>query len=116
MVKITPPIVLVHESVYKSELTKNRLDRMMQNIETDDFRIVNDFQLNEAIKQNGWLNYGAKRTGEIKRTSDPAIIFNTFRFAENEEFRKISEKYPYLRFYNFLGDGHWTFRNKSNYP
>ncbi len=116
MVKIKPPIVLVHESVYESELTKNRLDRMMQNIETDDFRTVNDFQLNEAIKQNGWLNYGAKRTGEIRRTSDPAIIFNTFRFAEDEEFRKISEKYPYLRFYNFLGDGHWTFRNKSNYP
>ena len=116
MVTIKPPIVLVHESVYKSELTKNRLNRMMENIHTKDFRVVNDAQLNEAIKLNGWLNYGGKRTGEIKRTSDPAIIFNTFRFASNEEFNRISEKYPYLRFYNFLGDGHWTFRNKQNYP
>ncbi len=45
MVRVNPPIVLVHESVYRSELTKNRLDKMMENIDTDNYRIVSDAEL-----------------------------------------------------------------------
>ena len=116
MVKMKPPMVLVHDSVYKSDLAKSRLDRMMENIETDDFRIVDDEGLNEAVRTSGWLSHGGKRTGEIKRNSDPSIIFNTFRFTSNEEFRDLSRQYPSLVGYNFLGDGHWTFRNKGSYP
>ncbi|MGB9596429.1 MAG: spore photoproduct lyase family protein, partial [Candidatus Poribacteria bacterium] len=47
---------------------------------------------------------------------DPFIVFNTFRFASANEFRELARKYPSLAGYNFLGDGHWTFRNKANYP
>ncbi|MGB9596428.1 MAG: hypothetical protein ACPL7B_09125, partial [Candidatus Poribacteria bacterium] len=69
MKKMKPQMVLVHNSVYKSDLTKKRLDKMMENIETDNFRIVDDAGLNEIAKTSGWLSYGGKRTGEIKRNS-----------------------------------------------
>jgi hypothetical protein len=116
MIKMKPPMVLVHDSIYKSDLTKNRLEKMMKSIETDDFRVVDDAGLDEAIKLSGWLSHGGKRTGELKRKSDPAIVFNTFRFASNEEFANLARQYPSMAGYHFLGDGHWTFRNKSAYP
>ena len=115
MLKMNPPMVIVHEKVYESELTRNRLDRMMANIETNNVQIVDDSRFNEIIKTSGLLSHGAKRTGEIKRKLDPTIIFNTFRFASNEENRNLAQKYPALSWYNFLGDGHWTFRNKAAY-
>ena len=92
MIKMKPPMVLVHDSIYKSDLTKTRLEMMMKSIETNDFRVVDDAGLDEAIKLSGWLSHGGKRTGELKRKSDPAIVFNTFRFASNEEFSKRGRK------------------------
>jgi spore photoproduct lyase len=111
MVKMKPPKVYVHKRVYESELSKNRLDRMMESIETDDLQLVDDVSLEEAVKVNGWLQLAGKRTGEIKRKSDPIIVFNTFRFLPNEQFKGLAQKYPALSGYNFLGNGHWTFRD-----
>ncbi|MBC8228981.1 hypothetical protein H8E77_05460 [bacterium] len=113
MVKMKPPKVYVHERVYESELSKNRLDRMMKNIETDDLQLVDDTSLEEAIKTNGWRELAGKRTGEIKRKFDPTIIFNTFRFLPAKEFESLARKYPALSGYNFLGNGHWTFRDAT---
>ena len=80
MVKMKPPKVYIHEMVYESEFTKKRLDKMMENIETDDLQIVDDASFEEIVKTNNWSKLASKRTGEIKRESDPTIIFNNFRF------------------------------------
>jgi len=116
MINMNPPSVIVHELVYESDLTRNRLNKMIANIKTSDVQIVDDARFDEIVRTDGWLDHAAKRTGEIKRKLDPVIIFNTFRFASGEEFRSLAQKYPALSWYNFLGDGHWSFRNKSAYP
>jgi len=115
MVKMKPPKVYVHNSVYESELSKKRFDRMMENIETDDLQVVDDAALAEAVKSNNWLNLASKRTGEIKRKADPTIIFNNFRFLSGEDFRALAQKYPALSAYHFLGSGHWSFRNAEGF-
>ncbi|MBC8460720.1 MAG: hypothetical protein H8D67_22265 [Deltaproteobacteria bacterium] len=115
MVKMKPPKVYVHKRVYESELSSKRLDRMMENIETGDLQLVDDASLEEAVKANRWVQLAGKRTGEIKRKFDPTIIFNTFRFLPQEELKGLAQKYPALSGYNFLGDGHWTFRDATRY-
>jgi len=114
MVEMKPPKVYVHQRVHESELAKRRLDRMMENIETDDLQLVDDVSLEEAIKADRWRENAGKRTGEINRKSDPTIIFNTFRFLPGEEFRMLAQKYPVLSSHNLLGNGYWTFRNANN--
>jgi len=115
MLKMKPPVVLIHQNVYENKFSRIRLDRMMQNIQCNDINIVDDASLDEAVKSQGWLRYGAMRTGELKIGSDPAIIFSNFRFLPADEFSDLARKYPALSGYNFLGNGHWTFRNKSEY-
>jgi spore photoproduct lyase len=110
-----PPKVYIHERVYNSELSRNRLERMMDSIETDCVQVVDDAVLSETVKMNGWLEYGAKRTGEIGRKSDPAIIFNNFQFLPTQDFVELKRKYPALSGYNLLGDGAWTYRNAENF-
>lgn len=115
MVKMNPPKVYVHKSVYENDLSRKRLDRMMEKVETDDLRLVDDASLEEAVKANNWLNMASKRTGEIGRESDPILIFNTFRFLSREEFGKLAHQYPALAVYHFLGDGHYTFRDATTF-
>ena len=113
MFKLNPPKVYVHKSVYENEFSRKRFDRMMENIETDDLRLVDDAALEEAVTANNWLNMASKRTGEIGRESDPILIFNTFRFLSREDFGKLAHHYPALAVYHFLGDGHYTFRDAT---
>ena len=115
MFKLNPPKVYAHKSVYNSDLSRKRLDRMMESIETNDLRLVDDATLEEAVKANNWLNMARKCTGEIGRTSDPTLIFNTFRFLSREDFRDLARKYPALAVYHFLGDGHYTFRDATTF-
>jgi len=116
MLKMKPPKVYIHKRVYESNLAQKRLDRMMENIETGDVQLVDDASLEEAVKANKWRERAGKRTGEIKRKFDPIIVFNTFRFLSEEEFRGLAEKYPVLSGYNFLGNGHKGFRDATRYP
>lgn len=111
MVKMKPPEVYVHKSVYGNELARKRLDRMMESIETDEIHLVDDASLEEAVKANKWLEMASKRTGEIKRESAPIIVFNTFRFLSEEGFRALANRHMALSAYHFLGNGHWTYRN-----
>lgn len=115
MIKMKPPKVYIHESVYRNELSKKRLDRMIGSMEVNDVQVVDDEKLVRAIKDNSWLEMGAKRTGEIHRKDDPIMVFNTFRFLPSEELRKLAGKYPSLSAYHFLGDGPWTFRDGGSY-
>ena len=90
MVKMTPPRVYIHKSVKDSEFASKRLNRMMEGMETDEIHLVDDAALEEAIKENGWREMAPKRTGEIKRDSDPIIIFNTFRFLSDDGFKALA--------------------------
>ena len=111
-----PPKVYIHKRVYESKLARKRLDRMMENIETGDVQLVDDASLEEAVKTNKWREQAGKRTGDINRKFDPIIVFNTFRFLPEEEFKGLAEKYPALSGYNILGNGHWGFRDATRYP
>jgi len=115
MVKMKPPKVYVHKGVYDSKLTRKRFDRMMENIETDEVLLVDDDSLEEAVKEIKWSERAGKRTGAIKRESDPTIFFNTFRFLPVEEFKILAQKYPSLSAHNLLGNGHWGFRDATKY-
>jgi len=116
MISMNPPKVFIHKSVIDNRFAKDRLDKMMSFINTDSIAIVDDNSLAEAIKYNGWLESGGRRTGELKRQNDPFIVFNAFRFLSDEKFFNIHQKYPTLAYYNFSGNGHITFRNKAHYP
>ena len=115
MVKMRPPKVYVHKRVYESEFSKKRFDRMMESINTDDLQLVDDASLEEIVKASNWLRLGARRTGEIKRKADPTIIFNTFRFLPKEAFKRLAQEYPTLSKFNFLGNGHRTFRDATRF-
>ncbi|MFC1718589.1 radical SAM protein [Candidatus Poribacteria bacterium] len=114
MIQMNPPKVYVHKSVYDSELTRERFHRMMKNIQADEVNIVDDAGLEEAVNANNWLEMASKRTGAIERQSDPILIFNTFRFLPEEGFRALSQQYPALSAYHFLGNGHWTYRDSGS--
>jgi len=115
MVKMNSPEVMIHESVYDNEMARKRLDKMMESIRTDRVIRVDDAMLDKAIRKHGWIDVSGKRTGELKRQGDPFIVFSTFRFWSDAEFSELYKKYPALRYYNFGGSGHITFRNKAHY-
>ena len=115
MVKMKPPKVYVHKRVFDSEPPKRRFDRMMGSIQAGETHLVDDAALEGVVRASGWRTTGSKRTGEIKRKSDPIIVFNTFRFLPEEESRALAQRYPSLSAYHFLGAGHWSYRDSSSF-
>ncbi|MBD3183619.1 hypothetical protein GF312_15115 [Candidatus Poribacteria bacterium] len=115
MLNMKPPRIYIHKSVYDDEKAIRRLDRIMTCIQTDNIDIVNDENLAFAVEENNWLDMSSKRTGELKRENDPIMIFNTFRFLPEEEFKKLNRIYPSLSAYHLLGTGPYTFRNSSTF-
>ena len=112
MYQVNAPAVYVHERVEADPCCLARVERMMSRIECErDAAVVGDAELDEICAQHGWSEMGGLRTGEINRTGDPIVIFNTFRWATAEEFGAIHEKYPHLKRYYLSGSGAWTFRN-----
>jgi len=79
---LKPPAVYINESVLKDQQSKERLDRMMGRIETPKVETVNDEQMDELIKQNGW-NRSRRITG-TRRQGDPTIVFDTYRWPPEE--------------------------------
>lgn len=115
MVKMKPPKVYIHDSILADKLSKKRLDKMISAMEAENLQVVDDSALAEAIKVHKWREMGPKRTGELGRKDDPIVIFNNFRFLSNEENKELARKYPELARYNFLGNGHSSFRDANSF-
>ena len=89
-----------------------RMERMMSCIQSaEQPKVVNDEELDAISKEYNWPEIAGRRTGEIKRIGDPAIIFNRFRWAEANDIKKLKQKFPNISSYYFLGDGAWGYRN-----
>lgn len=118
MYLIKPPNVYVAERVFENEPAVERMKRMMAHIECEEPPIiVGDSELNEIVKQKGWLK-SVEQSDVIKRTGDPAIIFNAFAWRSPEEEEEAREKYPYLANYFLLGTDPWIYKHKPDnmYP
>ena len=92
MYKIKTPRVYIHERVKHYRICYERMQRLMKNISSKEQPvIVNDEQLDKISRDNGWPMIASKRTGELKRSGDPIIIFNTFRWAKSEEVKEPNQ-------------------------
>jgi len=112
MYPIKAPAVYIHQRVMDSPKCMERMERMMGCIEsTEPPRVVNDEELDAISKEHNWPGIAGKRTGEIKRIGNPAIIFNRFRWVEADEIKKLKQRFPNISGYYFLGDGAWGYRN-----
>ena len=112
MYVIRPPAVFIHSRVERDQRCLDRVTRMLTGIRYEgEPVIVDDAGLNDLCEAHGWSNMAHLRTGETGRTGDPAIIFNTFTWASEEEHRDIVSRYPHLRHGYLSGTGAWTFRN-----
>ena len=115
MVKMNPPEVYIHASVYENQAAKDRLQRLMAAVKADHVRIVDDEGLAQVVDDHGWSGLSPKRTGEIDRRTDPILVFNTFRFLPEDELSLLRRRYPVLSAYHLLGTGPYTFRNASTF-
>ena len=118
MYTIKPPNVYVTERVFETKFAVERMNRMMAHIECEEQPIiVSDAELNEIVKQEGWLRR-VEQSGVIKRTGDPTIIFNAFAWRSPEGEREARQKYPYLAHYFLLGTDPWIYKHKPDkmYP
>lgn len=110
MYEITAPAIYIHESVYRSPLALARTERMLARVEGPAPVTVNDADLDEISRDNNW-HVGGLRLGQLKRTGDPTLIFNTFRWYDEAQAKAAAEAYPHLARAYFLGTGEWTYRN-----
>ena len=112
MYSVSPPKIYVHERVMDRPECVERMGRMVAAMDyAGQPEVVTDGQLNAIAEAEGWSRMGRKRTGELERSGDPAIVFNTFRWPTPEERAAFAAQYPHLRSFYFAGDGPWTFRD-----
>jgi len=113
MYSVETPAVYIQERVTDDPRCVARMERMMNCIHSQQSpRVVSDEELNQVSAEMNWRGeIAGKRTGQLKRTGDPAIIFNRFRWVDDKKMRALKEKYPNLASYYFLGDGAFTFSN-----
>lgn len=119
MYSIRTPAVYVHERVMQDARSVRRMERLMKCIETERSpEVVSDEELNRISGELNWCGeMSGKRTGQLGRTGDPTIIFNRFRWIDDQDMARLKETYPNLRGYYFLGDGAFTFTNgKQLFP
>ena len=112
MYEINPPEVIVLDRVRRDPQTAARLERMLKHITTPSILDVDDAGLSEIVDARGWLRAG-KRTGQFHQDRDPAIIFSTYRWGQQEDVSSLMQKYPMLRSHGLLGTGAWGFRDSS---
>lgn len=109
---IRPPKIYVHKRVLDRPDCVARMDRMLAAIDYGPKpEVVTDEELNETSRSQGWPDIGGRRTGELKRTGDPSLIFNAFTWPSPDELKTLQQRYPHLKSYYFLGNGAWTLRN-----
>ena len=112
MYPVSPLEVFVLDRVKENPLAAARLERMLAALSPGTVADVGDAGLAEVFRQRGW-NEGAKRTGQHRMTTCPALIFNTFRWEAPEELDKRARRHPELRSHMLLGQGPWTFRDHT---
>jgi spore photoproduct lyase len=110
MYPFQPPAIYLHESVCKIPAALARAERMLAQIDGPEPVVVDDAQLDELSHANRWDASGV-RLGQLKRTGDPALIFNTFRWRTPQEAQEAAARYPHLRRGYLLGTGEWTYRD-----
>lgn len=112
MYRISPPKIYVHERALERPECVERMNRMLPAIDYEGApEVVDDAQLNEISRIGGWSALGGHRTGELKRTGDPTLVFSTFTWPNGEELTRRQKQYPHLKGHYFLGNGAWTLRN-----
>ena len=112
MYHVGPPKIYVHERVLAKPECVARLRRMVAAMDyPDEPEVVDDEELDAISADSGWSAMGGHRTGELKRTGDPTLIFNTFTWPTPDDLAARRERYPHLRGHYFLGDGAVTLRN-----
>ncbi len=109
MYSIRPPAVYIHESVLAKPECVARMERMLSAIEGPDPVTVDDAQLNELSAAGEWDV--PRRLGELHRTGDPTIIFNTFRWWTPEQEAEVKRRYPHLAGRYLIGNNPWTYRD-----
>ncbi|MEW6357399.1 MAG: radical SAM protein [Planctomycetota bacterium] len=114
MYSIKAPAVYIHERALKDPRCVKRMERMMNGIKAEQPpKVVNDTELNRLSGELNWCGEmsGGKRTGQLKRSGDPIIIFNSFRWVNDAEMTNLKRAYPSLSCGYLLGDGAFTFSN-----
>lgn len=110
MYQINAPAVYVHESVLDLPAAQARMERMLAQVQGPAPVVVSDAELDDLSRANGWHVTGV-RLGQLKRTGDPTLIFNTYRWRSEAEAAEARQRYPHLARAYFLGTGEWTYRD-----
>lgn len=105
-----PPAIYVHESVLTNPAAHARAQRMLASIDGPTPMVVDDAQLNDISGANRW-DAGGVRLGQLKRTGDPSLVLNTFRWRTPEETEAAAKRFPHLARKLLLGSGEWTYRD-----
>ena len=114
MYEVSTPEVIVVDRVRRDALASARLDRMLEAITFERMVEVDDAGLAEIVEQRGWRG-PRRRTGQLRMTRDPVLIFNTFRWPTPDEAAELAAQYPALAAHMLLGTGAWTFRDHTRY-
>jgi len=94
MIRLHPPAVYFTEDVEKDKPSRDRMARMMEFIETPRAQKVDDAELCRIILANGW--HMPRLKGEIGDTFQAPILFNTFKWHDEDERKRRLEKFPAL--------------------
>ena len=86
-----------------------RRDRMLAAMKGARVVEVDDRALAEVVRERGWDR--PARTGQYRTTGAPTLVFNTFRWASEEEMGELAAQYPPLCRAMLLGRAPWTFRD-----
>lgn len=104
------PAIYVHESVYGLPAAQARAERLLAAVDGPPPVTVDDAALDAISREGGWTTPGV-RLGQLKRSGDPVLVLNTFRWRTPEEDREAARRYPHLTRGYLLGAGPWTFRD-----
>ncbi len=93
MYKMCPPAVFAHESVMKNKLYRARVERVVKALaEPRKIETYTDDQLPMLIRERGLLERRVSM-GTLAEVKDPILLFNTFRFQDEEAARARGKRF-----------------------
>ena len=109
---LKPPAVYVSDRVRTDPRCMGRLEHMMTRIECDQVIDVTDDDIERMIPEEQW-NTSRRQTGR-RKTGDPPIVFNRYRWLTPEEEEAYAREFPQRHGSRFFGFNAFRFRNREN--
>ena len=98
MKPFNPQAYFATEWAWHDALCRTRIERIMSGFDEplSSVRVVDDAGLIDLIEQKGWLDLW-RRQGTVGNSGDPDLVFNAFRWFEEEEWASLRQRLPILQ-------------------